>query len=122
MIRGRFSGALRPSRSATAQPLIAMSGESVSNRSRSSGTILASSLDAVASLPGATRAWSGDQPFVRYLDDFTEQKGRWIQSEHPMPIYAMRWSNPEPEKPVESVAVELLQSGVLAIYQIRAEP
>lgn len=78
-------------------------------------------LDSVAVLPQATRVWSGEQPFKGFLDDFTSQKGRWIQTQHPTPIYAMRWDNPHPEKPVASIDLSLTLDGVLILFQARSE-
>ena len=79
-------------------------------------------LDAQATLPLATLVWKDKQPFTGYLDDMTKQKGRWIQMQHPTPIYAMQWNNPHPDKPVKSVEMKLVQDGgVLVVFSAFSE-
>lgn len=79
-------------------------------------------LDAKPTLPQATRVWYDKQPFVDYLDDLTQQKGRWIQMQHDTPIYAMQWDNPHPDKPVASITMQLTQDGVLTVFQVCCNP
>lgn len=80
-------------------------------------------LDAQANLPQAHLVWKNKQPFVDFLDDLTDMKGRWIQMEHPTPIYTMHWDNPLPDTPVKQVQMKLLNSGVLVVFAARrSEP
>ena len=78
-------------------------------------------LDAQPNLPQAKLLWQDRQPYDRFLDDLTGQKGRWIQMQHPTPIYGMHWDNPHPQKSVEKIQMQMLQGGVLCLFDVRAQ-
>jgi hypothetical protein len=78
-------------------------------------------LDAQATLPQAKLLWQDKQPFADFLDELTGKSGRWIQMQHPTPIYGMAWDNPYPDKPVKSVQMRLVQDGVLIVFAVESE-
>jgi hypothetical protein len=78
-------------------------------------------LDAQPTLPQAKLLWQDRQPYDQYLDDLTGQKGRWIQMQHPTPIYGMHWDNPHPEKSVKQIHMQMIQGGVLSLFDVRAQ-
>lgn len=78
-------------------------------------------LDAQATLPQAKLLWQDKQPFADFLDELTGKSGRWIQMQHPTPIYGMAWDNPHPDKPVKSLEMRLVQDGVLIVFAVQSE-